>query len=164
MEQARTPPLLRPTPFLNTKTDLQEKRPRSTRIHQGLGMLHKTFDTYGSIKIVFVFTFGSFDPARFCFASHRGLLRSIPLPVVTFLARAPTRDALIPSPTAFSVAPFDSLGSFLRSSLRQSLSRCWAEVHSSEFSLQPTNLPFVFYLPCLNQSVPRGTLSSPLLM
>ena len=56
-------PLLRPTPFLNTKTDLLEKRPRSTGIHQGLGMLHKTFDTYGSIKIVFVFTFGSFDPA-----------------------------------------------------------------------------------------------------
>ena len=99
MEQARTPPLLRPTPFLNTKTDLQEKRPRSTRIHQGLGMLHKTFDTYGSIKIVFVFTFGSFYPACFCFASHRGLLRSIPLLVVAFLHRAPTQDALIPSPS-----------------------------------------------------------------
>jgi hypothetical protein len=146
MEQARTPPLLRPTPFLNTKTDLQEKKPRSTRIHQGLGMLHKTFDTYGNLKYAFVFPFGSLDPVWFCFASHRGLLRSIPLLVVTFLARAPTRDALIPRPTAFSVAPFDSLGSFLRSSLRQSLSRCWAEVHSSEFSLQPTYLPFSLFI------------------
>ena len=52
-----------PNSFFNTKTDLLEKRPRSTGLHQGLGMLHKTFDTYGSIKIVFVFTFGSFDPA-----------------------------------------------------------------------------------------------------
>ncbi len=49
-------------------------------------------------------------------------------------------------PLTFSVVSFDSLRSFLRSSLRQSLSRYWTEVHSAEFDLQPTYLPFGLFI------------------